>query len=239
MSLPKIATPKYNLTVPSTGKIIEYRPFLVKEEKILLIANETGDQNQIMKAIHDVLADCTFNHLDISALTSFDFEYIFLNLRAKSVGETSKVGIACRECNGVNDVEIKLDEIIIKQSDIAKINKQIQLTDDIGVHMKYMNVADMISISIKSSLNDKIDLTNDTIIAFIDSIYDKDQIYPVENSTREELDSFINSLNRSHMQKIEEYISQIPQCQYDVKFECKHCKAQISETIKGVQSFFE
>lgn len=235
MSLPIIASPKYTITIPSTGNVVEYRPFLVKEEKVLLLAQESNDHGQIMNAIKDVIKACTYGAVDPDSLASYDLEYIFIKLRAKSVGETSTVGIKCSECEKTNSVVINLDDIEVS----AKLeNTKIQLTDTIGINMKAISVKDIARISSKKNQSQS-DQLNDTIIACISSIYDGVKIFPKENSTREELISFIDSLSRQHMQKIESFIQNLPKVEHTVEFECEHCKAKNTHTIRGVQSFFE
>ena len=144
MGLPTLATPKYELTIPSTGQKIEYRPFLVKEEKVLLLANETKDEREQIRAMKQVIENCTFGKVDIDSLASFDIEYLFLKLRSKSVGETIEVGIKCSYCAescpttvNINDVEVKFD---------PKFTNRIKLSETVGVLMRYPNYEDMINL---------------------------------------------------------------------------------------------
>jgi hypothetical protein len=238
MSLPTISAPKYTLNLPSSGKPCEYRPFLVKEEKILLIAQESEDQTQIMNAIKDVISACTFDKINPNLLTSFDLEYIFLKLRARSVGETSNISLSCSSCKVANPVEINLDCVEIQQRQPNQ-ESRILLTDSIGVNMKYMTVQDMGPLIASASSRSQTELTTDTIIACIDSIFDADKIYPKESSTTEELVQFLNSLNRAQMKKIEDYIANMPELSHPVKFTCCSCKHPNEIVIKGMSSFFE
>ena len=234
MSLPIIASPKYTLEIPSTGTIVEYRPFLVKEEKVLLIAQESQDQAQIMTAIKDVIYACTYGKIDPDTLASFDLEYVFIKLRAKSVGEISSVGIVCNECETANTVDVDLDKITVSS---ALPPSKIQLTDTIGVSMKPMNMKDLSRIASKKNATGA-DQMIDSVIACIDHIYDESKIYLKDNSTRAELESFIGSLNRSQMQKIENFIMNLPKVEHTVEFKCSNCKCDNTHTISGVQSFF-
>lgn len=236
MSLPVLSTPKYTLTIPSTKKEIEYRPFLVKEEKILLIAQETGNQNEIMNAIKSVVKACTYDKINPDVLTTFDLEYIFVKLRSKSVGEISTVGIECSECKTKNTIDIDLDSIEIN-SDVKKDTK-VMITDTVGVQLKYMSVKDMTRISSKKNLS-QADMMTETIIACIDSIFDENRIYAVENSTRSELEEFINSLSRSQMKKIEQFILEIPKLEHDIKFKCSSCSHDNEIKLTGTHAFFE
>jgi phage FluMu protein Com len=234
MSLPIITSPKYALEIPSTGAVIEYRPFLVKEEKVLLIAQESQEQAQIMTAIKDVVRSCTYGKVDPDTLASYDLEYIFIKLRAKSVGEISTIGIKCNECETVNNIDVDLDKVTVT----SKLPPaKIQLTDDIGVSMKPMNMKDLSRIASRKNAT-AADQMIDSVIACIDHIYNDTTIYLRENSTREELESFIGSLNRSQMQKIESFIMNLPKVEHTVTFKCNKCKCDNTHTISGVQSFF-
>lgn len=236
MSLPILSTPKYTVSIPSTGVSVEYRPFLVKEEKILLVAQESGDQGEIMNAIKDVIRACTYDKVKPDTLTTFDLEYLFIKLRSKSVGEISTIGIECSECKTKNTVDINLDEIEV-QGNIVK-SKKVMLTDKIGVVLKYMSVKDMSRITTKKN-SSTVEMMTDTIISCIDSIFDGDTIYAAENSSRSELEAFINSLSRSQMKLIEEFIMDIPKVKHDVKFTCVSCKHANEISLTGAQTFFE
>lgn len=235
MSLPVISTPKYSLVLPSTGKTISYRPFLVKEEKVLLIAQESDNQGQIINAIKDVIYACTFGAVEPNKLASYDLEYIFLKLRAKSVGENASIGLKCKECETVNYIDVNLDELeLTKNKDISS---RVMLTDDVGVNLKHISVDSMTQIAARKNAN-VADTMIDTVIACIDSIFDSSQIYPAENSTRAELEAFVQSLNRSQMQKIEEYIASAPKIEHVATFKCSKCTCENSTLLSGIQSFF-
>ena len=234
MSLPTLNSPKYTLQIPSTKKTVEYRPFLVKEEKILLIAQESENNVQIVNAMKDVIEACTFNKINANDLTSFDLEYVFIKLRAKSVGENSKISVLCKSCNHAHDHLVDLDSLEVNFEGV--LPSRIMLTDTVGINMRYISVKDMTSLSAVQEKNN--DLVTETIIASIDSIFDADKIYPTDESTREELETFINSLNRSQMSKIEKFISAIPKLQHTVKFKCSKCDVNNDITLSGAQSFF-
>ena len=236
MALPIIESPKYSTTIPSTGKAIEYRPFLVKEEKILLMAQHSSDQKEIVNAMKDIIRACTFNKTNPDDLTSFDLEFLFLKLRSKSVGETSSVKIKCEECEVSSDIDINLEEVTLEvDRDAAK--RIVMLTDTVGVNLRYIRIKDLNLISDES--RSQADVINDVIIASIESIFDATSVYPAENSTREELTSFINSLNRSQMQKIEEFVANTPKLEKRIAFTCKGCSHENDILISGTQSFFE
>lgn len=236
MPLPILETPKYSLTVPSTGKTIEYRPFLVKEEKILLIAQETNDDSSILSALKDIIKACTFDAVNPSELTSFDIEYIFLKLRSKSVGETSDIRCKCEKCQTLNDISINIDNIEITWP-IERDNNVIMLTDTIGITLKYLSVADIDKLNLSSKK--QADTIIETVIAMIENVFDDKGVYPAAQTSHTEMVTFISSLNRSQMSKIEEYINNLPKLQHDIKFTCISCKHTNEITLTGTQSFFE
>jgi|694.fasta_scaffold00486_37 hypothetical protein len=234
MSLPIIASPKYTIEIPSTGTAAEYRPFLVKEEKVLLIAQESQDQGQIMNAIKDVIRACTYNKVDVDNLTSYDLEYLFIKLRSKSVGEISTVGLKCTECDSQNEIDINLDEIKVMGS---APDGRVQLTDTVGVNMKPMSVKDMSKIASKKDMSTADQMT-ESVIACIDSIYDENKVYPKTSYSRSDMETFVNSLARLQMQKIEAFITNLPKVEHTIKFKCSKCSCENEQSLSGIRSFF-
>jgi len=234
MALPIIESPKYTLEIPSTGKTVEYRPFLVKEEKILLMAQESEDSREMLSAMKEIVKACTLEKINPNDLTSFDLEFIFLKLRAKSVGETSTVNIKCSECETFTGVSVNIDEISVNID--PAIEKTVMLTDTIGVNLRYIRVKDMGSLS--DNKKTQSDLINEVLIASIESIFDSNAVYPSDQSTKAEITTFINSLNRSQMQKIEQFISSAPQLEKEIHFTCKGCAHENDTKLSGTQSFF-
>ena len=237
MALPILESSKYTTIIPSTGVSVEYRPFLVKEEKILMIAQETEKSEDMINAMKDIIRACTFNKVDPNLLTTFDLEFIFLKLRAKSIGEKSNINIACNICSTMNPIEIDLDTV--NAPVVSKNDTQIMLTPKVGIKMRHVRVKDLAKLSRESK--SKIDTMNDTIIASIHSIFDENGIYPTDTTPKTELIDFINSLTRAQMEKIETFISSAPQIKLDVNFTCinPECKHENKIEITGVQSFFE
>jgi hypothetical protein len=235
MALPILESPKYTVEIPSTKKAIEYRPFLVKEEKILLMAQESQDSREMLNAMKDIIRACTFEKVDVNALTSFDLEYVFLKLRSKSVGEISNVNVKCSSCEAPNPIAINLDEITVKFDD--SVSKTIMITDTVGVNMRYIRVKDMSALT--DDKKTQSDLINEVVIASIESIFDAEKVYPAENSSKEELIVFINSLSRAQMQKIESFISAVPALKQTVQFKCKACAHDNSLELTGTQAFFD
>ena len=236
MALPILDTPKYELTIPSSNKKVTYRPFLVKEEKILLIAQETNDPKQMMSAMKDIVSSCTFDKIKIDDITSFDLEYIFLKLRTKSVGENASVGIACSSCEALNQIDINLDSISVNMP--TEKNDVIMLTDSIGVKMKWLTAEKMENIS-EISDKDQGAILNELVISSFESIFDSENVYLASESSKEELTQFVNSLNRQQMEKIEKFIANVPKLEHSCEFTCTSCKQDNNITLQGIQSFFE
>lgn len=235
MPLPTLDTPKFELRLPSTGKMIEYRPFLVKEEKILLIAQESGNNRDMISAMKDIVKACTFDKVNPNDLTSYDLEFIFLKLRARSVGETSNVKIKCEKCEAYNEVAINLDEVDL--SEIPEKPVTIMLNDKVGITMRHIRVRDLASIA--DEKKDSSEKIIDTVIASIENIFDENGVYPTDESKKDELTAFVNSLNRKvHMKAIEDFIATTPKVSCIAEFKCKHCEAENKIALAGLQSFF-
>lgn len=232
MALPKIDIPKYEVKIPSTGKTIQYRPYLVKEEKVLMIALESKSNSQIMTAMKDIVAACTFNKVDPDKLCTFDLEFLFLKLRSKSTGEISRVGLKCAHCEAANKVEINLDDVTVKFPE--KVEKKIQLNDEIGVTLSYPKTDFLSEQDGKLTPN----AITDVVIACIDTIYDKSNVYHAAEQKKEELVDFVDSLNQAQFLKIQEFISTMPKLELDVQFKCEKCKKENEFTITGLQNFF-
>tara|TARA_Y100000004_G_scaffold197173_1_gene270197 strand:+ start:7182 stop:7877 length:696 start_codon:yes stop_codon:yes gene_type:complete len=230
MALPKLTAPKYQIEVPSTKKMIEYRPFLVKEEKVLMMAQESEDPKQLQSAVEDIIETCTYGAIKPSELTAYDLEYIFLNLRAVSVGETVEVGIKCEHCDKVNQIVVNLKEIKVQFPEVEP-ETTIMLEKDIGITMK------PITLGATKLLADDAEIT-DMVGLVIDTIFDKDNVYPTKDSTVEEIKDFVESLNREQLGKIQEYISNQPKLIHTVEFKCIHCGEMNKITLEGLQSFF-
>lgn len=239
MALPIIQTPTYSCELKSLKKRIEFRPFLVKEQTILLIALETDDIEQIFTAFKQIIKACIISDISIESLPAFELEYLFLQIAARSAGEMSEVIIHCDECNEENLVKINLLDASIKGSDPA--SQKIQLTSDIGIKLKYpgINAAmDLVRITSNDSyLNDREGIIK-LISSAIDFIYDSNKIYKKEDTTAAELEEFIKSLTISQMKMIIEYLNSMPYLALDTKFECKKCKKKNEKSIRGIKSFF-
>jgi len=235
MALPKLDTPTYQLKVPSTGESVSYRPYLVKEEKILMMAMESNDTNQMMSAVKNVIRSCTSDAVDVNTLAMFDIEYIFSQLRAKSVGEVSTIKVNCRKCGSSNEVDVNLENVRV---DIPESDVQtIALTDTVGVSLRYPSVDAMIKAQADESKSD-VDRVFDLIIACVDSIYSGDEIFDAKEQSSKELKEFIESLNTQQFNKVRDFIETIPSAAIDVEFMCMSCSEHNSFEVKGLGNFF-
>ena len=236
MALPKIDVPIYELTVPSTDEKIKYRPFLVKEEKLLLIAMESGENSDILRAVKDIVDACTFNKMKIGNMPMFDVEYIFLQIRAKAVGEVSTLRILCRDdMKTYAKVEVDLNEIEVRVTD-AHTNK-IELSDEMGVIMKYPTVDSFVENKI-----DDISPANmlDVIVTCIDKIYDKkgEEVFDAKDSTKKELVDFVEQMNTTQFADVQKFFDTMPSLTHEITVKNPKTKKESKVTLNGLNDFF-
>ena len=238
MALPQLNLIKYDMTIPSTGQEIKYRPFVVREEKVLLTAIESDDAQQISNAMRDIVEVCTFKEVDVKALAMFDLELIFLKLRAASVGENAEITLACsnEECKHQNAVKINLAAVEL-QGD-PKAAAIVQITDTVGVSLRYPTVLKVEDTLKASKPEAAIDIAIAMIAASIESIHDADSVYPANESTSRELVDFIESLNKEQFTKVQEFFDNFPKLKEDVEFTCEKCKTVNNVTLEGLNDFF-
>jgi hypothetical protein len=231
MTLPTLNTNKYTLELPSTKKKIEYRPFLVKEEKLLLIAQESDDQLEIVQVIKDIIDACTFGKLKVDELQTYDIEYIFIKLRIKSVDQNADIMTECPHCRAATPVSIDLEAVEVKFPE-EEVSQTIMLSDDgVGITLKNLSLSETANISDDSDFND-------VIAAIIDTIFDKDNVYAKTDSTKEELNTFIDSFSRKNVEAIEHYISSQPTIKYESKGTCSSCSKEFDIKLSGLKDFF-
>lgn len=235
MALPKLDTPRYEMIVPSTGNKVVYRPYLVKEEKILMLAMESNDQGQMIRALKDVIRSCTEDTLDTETLALFDLEYIILKLRGKSVGETTEVGLSCKSCEARNDVPVDLESVKVDVP--PKSKRKIKLTDKIGIMMKYPSVNTVIDADMSAD-NMSVDKVFDVIVSCIDSIYSNDEIFDASEQSAEELKEFLESLNTEQFSKVKKFIEEMPTATMTIDFVCGKCSEQNTQEVRGLGNFF-
>jgi len=236
MALPKLLVPTYELAVPSTDEKVKYRPFLVKEEKILLIAMESGDTNEMLRAVKDIVDECTFNKLKLGDMPMFDIEYIFLNIRAKSVGEVSKLKVLCQD-DGKTYANIEIDLNDVEVQVVDNHTNKIELTDEMGVIMKYPTIDafgknGIADISTENML--------DVIAACIAQIYDKkgEEVYDSKDSTKKELIEFIEQLNTKQFQDIQKFFDTMPSLKHEIMVMNPKTNVESKVILTGLNDFF-
>jgi ribosome-associated translation inhibitor RaiA len=237
MALPKLTTPTYELEVPSSDEKIQYRPFLVKEEKILLMAMESGKNTDIVEAIKQIVEACTFNKLNISQIPMFDVEYIFLQIRSKSVGEVSKLKLLCPDDKKTYaEVEIKLDDVKVQVED-DHTNK-IELDNKMGMIMTYPTID-----SFKASGITTITASNmlDVISTCILQIYENDgeKTYDAKDQTAKELADFVEQLQTKHFKKVQKFFDTMPRLKYTVQVKNPKTKKTSDIVLQGLNDFFQ
>ena len=236
MALPKLnEVPKYELTIPSMGQTVRFRPFLMKEEKVLLMAMESEDQKEIFNTITDTLSACIIDEVDVNKFTTFDVEYCFLKVRSKSVGEKTTLSFKCEECDTENEVTINIDDI---EMEVPKLNPLVQITDEISVELTWPSFNNITKndsiINSKKAVDQVFALVRSCIV----SINTEEERFSAKDHTEEELDEFIESLSSEQFAKIRGYVEQMPRLKHDVHFECIHCSHKNKLTVEGLQSFF-
>ena len=233
MPLPTLDAPTYNLTLPDSKKKIKYRPFRVKEEKVMMIAAESGDINTIYQAVHDIVLTCTNGKLNIFQESSIDSEYALIKLRASSVGETMKPNLLCAHCNHACPVKIKADDLII-DSEGSKENK-IKVDKKMIIELKYPSFAEEIK---NSGIKDQIDLVFDSVCCAIDKIYYEDEVFDAKEYKQDEIQEFVDALDASVFSEIIEFINTKPRVKIPVKFMCPKCEKENDMKVEGMDGFF-
>jgi hypothetical protein len=243
--LPKVDVPLYEITLPLMKKKVKFRPFLVKEEKILLMAAESKDESGVILAIKQIITNCLITKMDVDDLPILDFEYLFLHLRARSVGETVDLQYKCnndineggeqRKCNHV--VKLSFNALEVEPDLKSEQTNKIELTQKLGLVLKYPTFGSVETLSTKENINPT-DVVVETILGSIDYIYDDESLYYAKDTPREELIDFIDSLTRDQFQKIQNFFENIPKLTKKLDFNCVKCGYADNIEIEGIQSFF-
>ena len=236
MALPKLNTPSYELEIPSTDEKVKFRPFLVKEEKILMIAMESQDQKQIVQAVKDIVSACTYNKLDIDDMPMFDVEYVFLQIRAKSVGEVSKLKILCPD-DGKTYAPVSVDLTKVEvQVDEGHTNK-IELTKDTGLIMTYPTFKTMDSLGdTKLKSENMLDVISSCILQIYENKGEK--VYEAKDQTKAELIEFLEQLNSTQFTEVRKFFDTMPKLKHDVKVKNPKTKKESKITLTGLNDFF-
>ncbi len=238
MPLPTISTPTYELTLPSSSRKIKYRPFLVKEEKILIIAMESQDTKQIARAVKDVLAKCILTKgIKVEKLATFDIEYLFLNIRGKSVGEHIEVMVTCPDDNKTQvPMSINIDDIKVQKD--KSHSSDIVLDDTYTLKMKYPSLNEFIKTNFDQVENMKVDDTFDLISSCIDQVYSDEETWSHQECTKKELTDFVESLNTTQFKMVENFFTTMPKLSHIVKVTNPNTKVDSEIKLEGLQSFF-
>ena len=238
MPLPKIATPTYELELPSTGKKVQFRPFLVKEEKLLVLALESENTKEITPAIKNVIKNCIQTRgIKVENLPTFDIEYLFLNIRGKSVGEEIDVNIICPD-DGETAVltKINIDDIkVIKNEDHTH---QIKLDDNLMMELKYPSLDQFIKNNFDFKDTDNVDQSFELIITSIDKIYNEEEVWAAADSTKKEMREFLESMNSAQFKEIEKFFETMPKLSHEIKVTNPKTDVESTVLLEGLASFF-
>ena len=236
MALPKLTTPTYELEVPSTDEKISYRPFLVKEEKILLIAMESGKNEDIVNAIKQIVSECTFNKLKLGTMPMFDIEYIFLNIRAKSIGEVSKLRLLCPDDKKTYaDIEVNLEEVQV-QVDKDHTNK-IELTDSMGMIMTYPTIDSFMDTGLQTiTASNMLEVIGSCILQIYENNGEK--VYEGKDQTSKELNEFIEQLSSQQFKQVQKFYDTMPKLKHTIKVKNPKTKKTSEITLQGLNDFF-
>jgi len=232
MALPKINTVLYDLELPSSGKKIEYRPFLVKEEKILLTALESGEEKDMAKAMKQIITQCvTSEKFNINNLAMIDLEYLFLNIRGKAVGDISTISFE-HECGETIKLDIDLSKVeIVKNKNTSDL---VNLTDDVMIRLRPPSIDNIVGAANKNQIDLVMEIVRECLVEIIQG----DDVFSAQDHSKEELDEFLNSLSSGQFQKVQTYYESLPKMKQDIEYTCPKCEKTETETLEGLASFF-
>ena len=238
MPLPKIATPTYELVLPSTDETIQFRPFLVKEEKLLVLALESEDNKQITTAIKSVLKNCVLTKgIKVEQLPTFDIEFLFLNIRGKSVGEELEVNIVCPDDETTEvTVDINLDDIQVQKSE--EHNKQIKLDENLMMEMKYPSLDQFIKNNFDFNEKNQMDQSFQLVASCIDKIYTEEEVWATADCTKKEVNDFLEQMNSGQFKLIETFFETMPKLSHVIKVTNPKTKVESDVVLEGLASFF-
>ncbi|MDC3266486.1 gp26 family baseplate hub assembly chaperone [bacterium] len=232
MPLPKISQPVFQLTLPSNGKVVHFRPFTVREEKILMMAQESGEKKDIINSYKQLINNCAIDPIDVDKMASFDLEYFFIQLRSKSVSNISKVQVKDQDDGEMYEVEINLDKIEIVKND--QISNNVKLTEDVGIILKYPTFNVLAGIN---DTEDKMDTTLAILRGCIDQVYEGEEVHDTANYSVSEMNDFILSLNKAQIEEIQKFFEAMPKLVYNAKYLDK--EKQLKQLkIEGLDNFF-
>ena len=238
MALPRInETLNFEMIIPSTGKKVKYRPYLVKEEKVLLQAFESGDAKTCLEAMADTLGSCldAKSKVDVSTLATFDVEYMFLQVRSKSVGENSNIMVKCTECSEPNPVTVNLEEIGIQ---VDKKDNVVHIADDISVEMRYPTYETLSQQDLSGEKTNDMDTAMNLLAASIAAVLTEEERIDCSEQKPSEIVDFLSSMTNTQMGKIGDFLENMPALKHDVEFQCTNCEHHNKLELKGLSDFF-
>ncbi len=233
LNLVNASLPQYTMTLPVSKIVVKFRPFVVREEKILLLALQSKDMNQINESMRNVISACTNSTLDTRKLCTADAEYAFLQIRAKSVGEEVKPQVTCTNCGKETNIKIKLDEITVKQMEKDSVDSMVKITDDLSIVLRYPSIHDI------DYNKNEVEIAFDLAKRCIESVIMNDQVYEAKDINPKELADFVDNLLPDQFARIMEYIKSIPELTYNFKYSCPSCKESVKVELKSVSDFFQ
>lgn len=238
MPLPKIATPTYELELPSTGQAIQYRPFLVKEEKLLVLALESENTKEITTAIKNVIKSCIQTKgIKVEALPTFDIEYLFLNIRGKSVGEEIEVNVMCPDDGETYvPVKINIDDIQVQKKE--EHSNKIKLDDRLMMEMKYPSLDEFIKSNFDFSAENSMDQSFDLVASCVDKIYNEEEVWVAADCTKKEVHEFLEQMNSAQFKEIEKFFETMPKLSHEIKVTNPNTKVESTVVLEGLSSFF-
>lgn len=234
MALPSLSTAKYELTLPSTGEKVEFRPFLVKEEKVLMLAQQAGDTNSLIRAVGDIVEACTFNKLVARDIPFFDIEYVFLQLRARSIGEKTQITVTCPD-DGETQVSVEVNMNDVKCIKNEEHTNKIQLTDSIGVIMEYPKMAQLMNMDDSDETKAAFDIVKNCV----GQIYDSENVYVRNDMDEKELNDFIESMSHTQFAMIQKFFDTMPRIKHTVEVKNPKTGVKSNVILQGLQSFFQ
>ena len=235
MALPTLVTPKFKMKLPSDGRVVNYRPFLVKEEKVLLIATETGNQDSIVNAIKDIIAACT-DIKDVEALPTFDIEFVFLQIRTKSVGESVDVGVTCPDDNETQvEVKIPLDSIKVKKT--KGHSREIKISDEILITMDYPSLDTFVKANFVNDGQD-VDQIFEMAASCVKSVTTPEEVHDCKNMPHKEVLEFLDSMSSSQFKDVQQFFETMPKLTHTLKVTNPNTKVESEVTLEGLASFF-
>lgn len=237
MALPQINSfPWYDIIIPSTNKKVRYRPYNVGEQKTLLIAFESEDSDNIAKAILDIVIGCLEGRVDKNKLTTFDVEYMFLQIRSKSVGEKSTILLSCSSCQHQNEVVVNVEDIKIDKNKLPR--NKIKLNEDYTVELKFPSYLEVLENKDSIQKETVSEILFELIVQSLDKLHTPDELISFKDETREEIEKFVNNLETSHYEKLLTFVNSLPRLEQDIEYICESCQTENKYKLQGLYDFF-